>query len=257
MFNPSPMIVMKTKNISILLLLAASPILAFASSDTDRKIEDAAKASYNYRTVLEDHVKVKADDGVVTLTGTVQDKDDKALAEDTVKNLPGVKGVNNAIIVKETYPVHSDAWVALKIRGRLLVKANVSATDTTVAVKDGAVTLTGTADNPAQKELTGLYAREIDGVKSVQNDIVVKEMPPAPGSTLSEKIDDASITSQVKYALLAHKATSALKTKVATTAGVVVITGEAASDAEKSLVSKLAEGVRGVQSVQNNMTVKS
>jgi len=247
---------MKTKNISILLLLAASPILAFASSATDRKIEDAAKASYNYRTVLEGHVKVKADDGVVTLTGTVQDKDDKALAEDTVKNLPGVTDVKNEITIKGTYPEHSDAWLALKIRGRLLVKANVSATDTTVSVKDGAVTLTGTADNSAQKELTGLYASEIDGVKSVKNDIVVKETPPAPGSTLSEKIDDASITSQVKYELLAHKATSALKTKVTTTAGVVVITGEAESDAERSLVTKLAEGVRGVQSVENNMTVK-
>jgi hyperosmotically inducible periplasmic protein len=250
------MIAMKTKNISILLLLAASPLLAFASSDTDRKIEDAAKASYNYRTVLEDHVKVKADEGFVTLTGTVQDEDDKDLAEDTVKNLPGVTGVKNEIIVKSIYTEHSDSWVAFKIRSRLLVKANVSATDTKVAVKDGVVTLTGTADNTAQKELTGLYAKEIEGVKSVRNDIVVKETPPAPGSTLNEKIDDASITSQVKYALLSHKATSALKTKVTTTAGVVVITGEASSDAEKSLVTKLTEGVRGVQSVKNNMTVK-
>ena len=248
---------MKTKTIPILLILAASPFLAFASSDTDRKIEDAAKASYNYRTVLEDHVRVKADDGIVTLTGTVQDKDDKALAEDTVKNLPGVKDVKNEIIVKAPYPEHSDAWIAFKIRSRLLVKANVSAADTKVAVKDGVVTLTGTADNTAQKELTGLYAKEIDGVKSVKNDLVVKVVPPAPGSTVSEKMDDASITSQVKYALLTHKSTSALKTKVTTTAGVVVITGDAASDAEKSLVTKLAEGVRGVQSVENNMTVKN
>ena len=81
---------MKTKNLSALLLLIASPIVLFASHDTDRKIEEAAKASYNYRTILEDHVKVKARDGVVTLTGTVQDVGDKALAEDTVENLPGV-----------------------------------------------------------------------------------------------------------------------------------------------------------------------
>ncbi|HSH95349.1 MAG TPA: BON domain-containing protein [Roseimicrobium sp.] len=247
---------MKTKNISILMLLAASPILAFASSDTDRKIEDAAKASYNYRTVLEDHVKVKADDGIVTLTGTVQDKDDKALAEDTVKNLPGVTGVKNEITIKPTMPEHSDAWIAFKISSRLLVKANVSAASTSVGVKDGVVTLTGTAENPAQKELTGIYAKEIAGVKSVENNLVVKD-PPAPGASMSDKIDDASITSQVKYELLRHKSTSALKTKVTTTAGVVLITGEAASDAEKSLVTKLAEGVRGVQSVDNKMTVKS
>ena len=34
---------MKTKKISMLLLFAASPFLLFASPETDRKIEDAAK----------------------------------------------------------------------------------------------------------------------------------------------------------------------------------------------------------------------
>jgi hypothetical protein len=45
-------------------------------------------------------VKVKANDGIVTLTGTVQDKDDKDLAADTVENLPGVVSVNNEIKVE-------------------------------------------------------------------------------------------------------------------------------------------------------------
>ncbi len=80
---------------------------------------------------------------------------------------------------------------------------------------------------------------------------------PMPGETVGDKIDDASITTQVKYALLSHKGTSALKTKVTTVDGVIVISGEAASDAEKSLVTKLAEDVRGTKSVVNNMTVKS
>lgn len=57
---------------------------------------------------------------------------------------------------------NSDAWMAFKIRSRLLMKANVSATSTTVTVKDGFVTLSGTAENQAQKELTAIYAREID-----------------------------------------------------------------------------------------------
>ncbi len=247
---------MKLKNLSALLVLTVAPVALFASSETDRKIEDAAKASYNYRTVLEDHVKVKANDGIVTLTGTVEDKDDKALAVDTVENLPGVTGVKNEIKIVSSYPEHSDAWIAFKVRSRLLVKANVSAKDTVVAVQDGVVTLTGTADNAAQKELTAAYAKDIDWVKSVKNDIVIKDAP-APGTTIGDKIDDASITSQLKYALLSHKATSAIKTKVTTVDGVVTITGEAASDAEKALVTKLAQDVRGVKSVDNNMTVKS
>jgi len=246
---------MKTKNTLVLFALLAGPIALFASSATDRKIEDAAKSSYNYRTVLEDNVKVKANDGIVTLTGTVQDKDDKALAADTVENLPGVTAVKNEIVVKSSVPEKSDAWMALKIRSRLLVKSNVSAANTKVIVNDGNVVLTGTAINAAQKDLTGTYAKDIDGVKTVQNEIVVKDM--APGETIGEKIDDASITSQVKYALLSHKSTSALKTKVITQDGVVIITGTAASDAEKSLVTKLAQDVRGTKSVTNEMTVKS
>jgi len=246
---------MKFKNLSALLIITASPFALFASSETDRKIEDAAEASYNYKTVLDGHVKVKADNGIVTLTGTVLDKDDKALAADTVENLPGVKVVNNEIVVKPGYPEKSDAWMAFKIRSRLLVKANVSASSTTVAVQDGVVTLTGTADTTAQKTLTEVYAKDIDGVKSVNNDIVVKGVP-AEGQRIGEKIDDASITTQVKYALLSHKATSAVKTKVTTIDGVVIVTGEAASDAEVSLVTKLAQDVRGVVSVNNNMTVK-
>jgi osmotically-inducible protein OsmY len=61
----------------------------------------------------------------------------------------------------------------------------------------------------------------------------------------------------VKFALLSHKSTSALKTKVTTKDGVVRVTGDANSDAEKSLVTKLASDVRGTKSVTNDMTVKS
>jgi hyperosmotically inducible periplasmic protein len=249
---------MNIKNKSFLVAIIAAPLALFASSATDNKIEEAAKASYNYRTVLEDHVKVKAQDGIVTLTGTVQDKGERDLAVDTVENLPGVMGVKNEIKVESTYPEKSDGWMALKIRSRLLVKGNVSAVSTNVDVKDGNVTLTGTAANVAQKELTAVYAKDIDGVKTVQNDIVVSDKSmKGDKPTMGEKIDDASITSQVKYALLAHKSTSALKTKIVTSDGVVLVTGEAASDAEKSLVTKLASDVRGVTSVTNKMSVKS
>ncbi|MFY9926318.1 MAG: BON domain-containing protein [Opitutaceae bacterium] len=245
---------MKTYTRIALLLAATLPVALFASSSTDSKIEDAAKASYNYRTVLEGRVDVKATDGVVTLTGTVQDKDDRALAEDTVDNLPGVVSVNNEIVVKSDIPEHSDAWIALKIRGELLVKANVSATTTKVDVKDGVVTLTGTATSDAQRDLTEIYAKEIDNVKSVSNKIVVEV--PAPGSTVGEVVDDASITSQVKFTLLSHSATSALATKVVTENAVVNISGVATSDAQKDLVTKLAQDTRGVKSVVNDMTVK-
>jgi hyperosmotically inducible protein len=246
---------MKTHARIAFLLGATLPVALFATSSTDHRIEDAAKASYNYRTVLSDEVKVKSTDGVVTLTGTVQDKDDKALAEDTVENLPGVVSVDNQIEVKSDYPEHSDEWIAMKVRGELLVKANVSATSTTVDVKDGIVTLTGTVQNRAQKDLTEAYANDISNVKAVRNDLVIKE-PAAGDTTVGVDMDDASITSQVKFSLLSHRSTSALATKVITENSVVSISGVAGSDAEKSLVTKIAQDTRGVKSVVNDMTVK-
>lgn len=238
--------------VSLALFLLTAPVALFAIVSVDGKIEESARQSYNFRAVLNNEVTARADHGHVTLTGSVPDRDAQALAQDTVENIPGVTGVTNRIIIVPLHTMRSDSWMAVKIRSSLLVKAHVSAATTTVAVKDGAVTLGGTAANLAQKELTGVYAAEIVSVKSVQNDIVIKDEP-----TLSEKIDDASITTQVKLALLTHKSTSSLKTKVVTTDGIVRVTGQAGSEAEKSLVTKLAQDVRGTASVTNDMVVKS
>ncbi|OHE88338.1 MAG: transporter [Verrucomicrobia bacterium RIFCSPLOWO2_12_FULL_64_8] len=246
---------MKPIRLTACLLLLAVPGMLRADARTDRKIEAAARASYNYRTVLEDKVEVKARDGTVILTGTVPDPDQRALAEDTVRELPGVVQVQNQIKVEPPAPEYSDGWIATKIRTKLLLTANVSFADTKVEVQDGVVTLSGAASNLAQKELTGAYVQEIAGVKSVNNLLTVPE-PPADPRTLGDRIDDASITAQVKYALLTHRSTSALKTSVTTTNGLVAIEGEAGSAAEKDLVTHLAGGVRGVNAVTNNMTVK-
>jgi hyperosmotically inducible protein len=266
---------MKTYTLAALIVAVALPASLNASTNTDRQIEDAAKASYNYRTVLDEKVKVKVEDGIVTLTGKVEDQSDKTLAADTVSDMPGVVRVNNEIEVANTHKEYSDGWIALKIRGVLLTKANVSAMDSQVQVENGHVILTGKADNLAQKELTEVYAKEIEGVKSVKNQITVvtpvvsdkrsdaqrsadtrnDDRRNDDSRTIGDRIDDSSITAQVKATLLGHRSTSALRTKVATKDGVVAVSGVAASEAEKSLVTKLAEGIRGVRSVNNAMTV--
>jgi hyperosmotically inducible periplasmic protein len=250
---------MKIQKLLALSLMTAAPVMLFANSQ-DSQIEDAAKASYNFRAVLNDHVKAHADNGVVTLTGRVEDRDQKALAEDTVRNLPGVVSVVDKIKVESEPAEHSDAWIALKIRSALLFHANVSAADTKVDVSNGTVLLTGTVANTAQKDLTEVYAKDIEGVQSVNNQLVVKENPSADSSSSSSAsvtMDDASITSEVKYSLLTHRSTSAVKTKVTTKDGVVMISGDANSDAEKDLVSKLASSIRGVRSVDNQMVVRT
>jgi hyperosmotically inducible protein len=252
---------MKIQKLLALSLMTAAPVMLFANSQ-DSQIEDAAKASYNFRAVLDDHVKAHADNGVVTLTGRVEDRDQKALAEDTVRNLPGVVSVVDKIRVESEPAEHSDAWIALKIRSSLLFHASVSAADTKVDVNNGVVVLTGTVANPAQKDLTEAYAKDIDGVQSVNNQLMIKEnssMDSSNSVSTSARVemDDASITSEVKYALLSHRSTSAIKTKVTTKDGVVMISGDAGSDAEKDLVSKLASSIRGVRSVDNDMAVRT
>lgn len=253
---------MKTYSFAAYIAILAAPLALLADSAQDKKIEEAAKASYNYRAVLDNKVKIKVDDGVVTLSGKVNSDEQRRIAEDTVADLPGVARVNNEIRV-DGAKEGSDEWIALKVRSRLLVKSNVSLTDTKVEVHNGIVTLAGTAATTAQKELTEAYVKDIDGVRSITNNIVVIDKPASVGrdmptgrETLGEKIDDGSITAQVKYELFSHKSTSALKTKVNTINGNVVISGDASSDAEKDLVTKLAKSVRGVESVDNNMTVR-
>ena len=181
------------------------------------------------------------------------------MAQDTVEDLPGVVRVDNRLKVKDGGPAErSDGWVSVKVKSALLFHRNVSATGTDVNVKDGIVTLSGNASSEAQKELTTEYARDVEGVKGVKNDMTVAANPSNPSKpteTVGEKIDDASITAQVKASLFAHRSTSVVKTKVKTVDGVVTITGTAKNDAEKSLVTKLASDVNGVISVINNMTV--
>lgn len=236
------------------LLLAASPLRA---SDTDDRIEASAKKSYVFKTYLTgDAIKTESKDGAVTLSGTVSQESHIRLARDTVEGLPGVKSVDNQLTVKGEVPSeHSDTWIGLKVKTALLFHRNVRATKTDVNVRDGVVSLSGEATSMAQKELTTEYAQDVEGVKAVKNDMTVAKIAPKPEETTGEKIDDASITAQVKAALLSHHSTSALKTKVETTEGVVTVSGVAKNEAEKSLVTKLVTDINGVISVTNNMTV--
>jgi len=244
------------------LFLINVPLFA---SETDDRIESSAKQSYVFKTYLKgDDVKVQSKDGVVTLTGTVSEESHKSLARETVAGLSGVKSVDNKLDVKgETAAKFTDAWLITKVKSTLLFHRNVNATGTEILAKDGIVTLRGEATNSAQKDLTTEYARDVEGVKNVKNEMTVLTAATKPGKktigekidSISEKIDDASITALVKTTLLYHRSTSALKTTVETKEGVVTLGGKAKNAAEKDLATKLVSDVHGVKKVVNNMAV--
>lgn len=246
---------------SVSLLAAAVALLAVSvpvhASRMDDRIESSAKKSYVFKTYLkDDDIKIESKDGAVTLTGIVSEEYHKSLAKETVAGLPGVKSVDNRLDVKGAPPTaNSDAWLVTKVKTTLLFHRSVSAGKTEIDVKDGIVTLSGIAVSQAQKELTTEYARDVEGVKEVNNEMTVTETPKKK-RTVGEKIDDASITAQVKMALLLHRSTSALNTTVKTKRGVVTVSGKARNAAEKDLVTKLVPDINGVKKVKNLMTIE-
>lgn len=225
-------------------------------SSPDARIEAAVKRSYTFKVNLKDDtINVKSEKGTVTLTGTVADSFHRSLAEETVADLPGVKSVVNLLTIQGAAPSEaSDAWLVTKVKAALLYHRNVDAPATKVDCKDGVVTLSGGASSTAQKELTASVARDVDGVKSVVNNLEVTSS--APKKPLSAKIDDASVTAQVKASLLFHKGTHMLATRVKTDRGVVTVRGTAKNAAEKDLVTRLVAGINGVKRVDNRMTIE-
>ena len=240
---------------AVALLTLAEPVRA---SEIDDRIEASARESYVFKTFLQgDDIKIQSLDGVVTLTGIVSEESRRGLASETVAGLPDVKSVDNRLAVKGASPTpNSDAWLREKVKATLLFHRSVGAVTTGVDVKDGIVTLHGDAASQARKELTTEYAKDVEGVKDVENEMTVSNAPETTVERVVGKIDDASITAQIKMALLFHRSTSALNTKVETNNGVVTLCGKAGNAAEKDLVNKLVSDINGVESVNNRMTIE-
>jgi len=242
----------------VVMMTIVAPLRAsFASSASDAAIVSSIKDTYVYKTYLkDDDIKIASRNGVVKLTGVVAEGFHKSLAAETAEGVNGVKSVDNRLTVKGAEPTaNSDAWIKEKVKATLLFHRSTSGSGIEVSVLDGKVTLSGKANSQAQKELATEYAGDIDGVKSVDNNMVVSPAETTTGKAV-EYIDDASITAQVKYALLTHRSTSAIHTKVSTKSGVVTVSGEAKNEAEAKLVTKLVNDINGVTSVNNLMTVQ-
>jgi osmotically-inducible protein OsmY len=228
------------------------------ASEMDDRIKSSAKNSYVFQTYLkDDDIEVGSKDGVVVLTGTVLEEFDKSLAQETVASLPGVKSVDNRLELKGGRLAENlDAGITAKVKTALLFRRDVDASEIEVSVKDGIVTLRGEVTSQTQKELATEYARNVGGVKDVRNEMSVSQTAKNMyEATMRGKIDDASITAQVRMALLFHRSTSVVNTKVDTDDGVVTLRGMARNVAERDLVSRLVSDIKGVKSVKNEMGI--
>jgi len=250
------------RKILVIVLVASAWVAGSVSTlaaDRDDQIEKTFKNSEAYRTQLKKaDVSIDSDNGVVTLKGEVENENQRSVAVETARDIPGVQRVNDKLRVAKA---PSDEWIATEVRGALFLHKNVSLVDTKVSAKNGVVTLTGSAENEAEKSLAAKYAADVKGVKSIENNIQVvadsDKKPATSERSIGEKVDDATITARIKYALSLNRATSALRTEVKTEDGVVTVRGEAKNPAEKDLVTKLAMTVDGVRDVRNEMIVAS
>ena len=150
----------------------------------------------------------------------------------------------------------ADSRIGARVKQAFLAQRIAAAADAEISVHDGVVTLSGKTVSEEHKALATAYARGVEGVKHVDNRMIVVGTEISVRSTAIDKMDDAAVTARVKAALLLHRSVSSLKTKVKTKDGVVTLSGRARNAAEKEMVGKLVSDLDGVSAVDNRMTVK-
>lgn len=72
----------------------------------DRIKEDVSEALYRHPAVDASDIEVKVQSGTVTLTGTVEDREMKRMAEDAAEHVMGVTNVLNLLTI------HRNGWVS-------------------------------------------------------------------------------------------------------------------------------------------------
>lgn len=77
-----------------------------------------------------------------------------------------------------------------------------------------------------------------------------------PGETVAQKIDDATITADVKAAIRQEPALQVSEINVETNGGVVQLSGFVSSAANIAVASTVARSVNGVKSVRNDIRLK-
>src|ERR1700722_3044231 len=123
--------------------------LPASSERTDEDIARAAVNALNWSiSVPADRIKVKVSKGWITLEGTVEWQYQKAAAERAVRDLVGVRGVDNLIDVK---PQASPVQVKAAIEAALKRSAEVDANHNKVVTDGDQVVLRGTVRSWAER----------------------------------------------------------------------------------------------------------
>jgi osmotically-inducible protein OsmY len=190
-------------------------------------------------------IAVSANDGTVTLRGTVGSFRQKREAKKAAERVYGVVYVDNELQVRilneqrrDDADLRGDVLQALMLDS--LVPTTVDAT-----VKDGFVTLTGSVAWQYQRAEAAFVAGNILGVVGVENDIFLESPAPWP----------ADVENSIQKALERDAKLDANSIQVKTANGTATLTGNVRSWAEHDAAVTAAWAAPGVTDVNDRLTV--
>lgn len=141
------------------------------SKRSDADIAGAVQNVLSWSTSLPaDTVKVKVENGWVTLSGNLDWQYQRQAAKDSVRYLMGVTGVSDLLAIK---PAVSATAVKSDIEAALKRTAAAEAQHISVAVRGSDVTLTGTVHNWAERETANNSAWGTPGVRMVHDEMTL------------------------------------------------------------------------------------
>lgn len=129
-------------------------------------------------------IQVRAENGVVSLSGNAGTPAAKELAGELVTNTEGVREVHNHLSIStadsttaeaqnaanDAAASISDTWITNKVKASFLYSRNLDALNIKVDTREGFVSLSGTVLSNAEKRLAVETARNIRGVRGVDAD---------------------------------------------------------------------------------------
>ena len=153
-------------------------------------------------------------------------------------------GVSVALDPRTVGTQVDDSIMQKNLAGRILLMDKKFLLSVKTKVLDGRIFLTGKVDNPEEKLKLTKLAWETSGVRSVRNDIKIKEE-----FNFQQSAKDILITSQLRSAMIFNKNIKATNYQIDTYKKKIYVYGIALTSEEKDLVVKEAEEILDVEDV--------
>ena len=223
-------------------------------------------------------IDVEVNGNQAVLSGAVESDIEKDLAEQIALGVEGISKVDNRLTVDANVKPRSsgsqrdfgskveDATVTAKVKSKLLWNDKTDGLDVDVDTRNGKVTLSGAADTQASKDMVARIARNTEGVVAVDNQLKVGASTAASASASGKSVSAAAdgktmttssrpdpwITAKIKSTLLFSRGVQGRDIDVDTRNGVVRLSGQVDSAAEKDLAIALARDIVGVKKVDGS-----